>query len=169
MIRPIQPEELASLLDRGTDPELPEGRIHVFDVRDAKAFTEAHVPTARHVPEHQAMRWIPQWIAPYELVVLVDADGKSGGTARHVAHELAHQWFRRLRYVVGGMNAWRDKELRIEQGGVAGASSASADGSKPDFLRSSAVKWRVPEKPLTPDPQREDPLARFGDTVESSD
>ena len=100
MIRMISPRDLDALLQDGCrDAEIPGGTAHLLDMRDATAFVSAHVPNARHVPQSQAMRWIPQWIEPHQLVVLIDEEGLRQGEARHVAGELAHQWFRRLRYL----------------------------------------------------------------------
>ena len=155
MIRPISAEELARLIEGGgRDEELPDGRLRLFDVRQEQSFVAAHVPLARHVPQDQAMRWIPQWVEPYELVVVIDDDGRQGGTARHVTKKLAHQWFRRLRYLAGGMQAWREAGLPVEEGGPSGLSAASDCGKNVDFHRSSAVPWTTSSKALPPDPDR---------------
>jgi rhodanese-related sulfurtransferase len=161
MIRPISPQDLARLIEAGgRDEELPDGRVRLFDVRDQGMFEQGHVPLARHVPPSQALRWIPQWVEPYELVVVIDDDGGRGGSARHVTAELAHQWFRRLRFLDGGMSAWRSANLPVEQGGPSGIAAASSCGTSEDFHRSKAVPWKTSRRALPPDPER----VRYGDT-----
>ena len=165
MIRAIRSGRLAELVDGGlADPELPAGRVRVFDLRSAERFAEGHVPGARHVPPEQAMRWIPQWVEPYELVVLVDEDGSQGGTARHVCVELVHQWFRRLRYLEGGMARWSAEQLASERGGPSGESAASDCGKQVAFHRSAEVPWSTSENALPPDPAR----VRYGKSDEES-
>jgi rhodanese-related sulfurtransferase len=155
MIRAIAPEELQELLEAGgQDPGLPGGTIRVFDVRSAEAFEAGHVPGARHLPASHALRWVPQRAHTQELVVLIDEEGARGGEARHVAHELAHHWFRRLRFLDGGFEAWRAGGRPVETGGLAGVHSGSHDGAELRFKRSGEVPWRVSLRPLPPDPTR---------------
>ncbi|GAB4369603.1 MAG: hypothetical protein Kow0062_03610 [Acidobacteriota bacterium] len=148
MILPISVEELAKLVDGGlVDPEFPGGRVHVFDVRDGQAYLAGHVPGAKHVPpeDNYPLRWIPQRCHTQELVVLIDEDGAPGGTARHVAHELVHKWFRRLRYLEGGFRAWQAAGKPVETGGPAGASAASWEGTRPEVQSSAEVPWVTPQ------------------------
>ena len=155
MIQPLNPAELSSLLEKGDDSvESPSGKVHVFDLRGAEAFAAGHVPGARHTPHSQALRWIPQRALTQELVVLVDDDGRAGGPARHVAHELAHHWFRRLRYLEGGYAGWKQAGLQEEKDGPTGAAAGSYDGTTRAFQTSGEVPWRTSEKPGTPDPTR---------------
>ncbi|UCF66146.1 MAG: rhodanese-like domain-containing protein [Acidobacteriota bacterium] len=160
MIRPISPEELDRLVQDGLkDPEVPTGCVRIYDVRETiDAFRAGHVPGARHVPVEQVMRWIPQKAYPHELVVLIDGDGRVGGSARRVAAKLAHAWFRRLRFLTGGMKQWLADGLAIETGGAAGRAGASAEGELLESLTSKAVPWTVSSKPLPPDPSRELPI-----------
>jgi rhodanese-related sulfurtransferase len=144
MIGPIAVAELGRLLDGGLkDPGQPEGKAHVFDLRAPDAFRAAHVPGADQVPPEQALRWIPQQAATQELVVLVDDEGAAHGVARHVAAELVHKWFRRVCYVDGGFAAWRAAGRPTEEGGAAGPTAASSDGTQPAFQESGAVPWKV--------------------------
>lgn len=147
MIRPITPDELHRLIQAGgADPELPGGKIHVFDLRDAAAFTAGHIPSARHLPEENnyPIRWIPQQCHTQELVILVDEDGHAGGHARHVAHGLVHKWFRRLRYLTGGFAAWRAQNLPTENGGPTGGTAASFEGTTSAVQSSAHVPWETP-------------------------
>ncbi len=155
MIQPLNPEALSTLLDKGDDsPESPSGKVHVFDLRAAEAFAAGHLPGARHTPHSQALRWIPQRALTQELVVLVDDEGRPGGPARHVAHELVHHWFRRLRYLEGGYAAWQKAGLPEETGGPTGVGANSHDGATRAFQTSGTVPWRTSDKPGTPDPTR---------------
>ncbi|RMG43428.1 MAG: rhodanese-like domain-containing protein [Acidobacteria bacterium] len=146
MIRPIPPDELEKALGANSP-------WHLFDLRDAGAYVEGHIPGARHVPLAQALRWIPQRAETHETVVLIDEDGRPGGPARRVAAELAARWFRHLRYLDGGMAAWGPGRPR-ERGGPAGERAASAEGCTRSALASKPVPWRVSERPLPPDPER---------------
>lgn len=147
MILPIQSADLAKLVEAElVDPDLPGGKVWIFDLREAEAFVEGHVPGAHHLPHegHYPIRWIPQRCKTQELVVLIDDDAARGGPARHVAHELAHRWFRRLRYLAGGYPSWVEGGHPTEQGGPTGAFSASAEGAEDDVHSSSDVPWETP-------------------------
>ena len=155
MIRSVSTEQLTELIERGdTAPESPSGRVHVFDLRDPESFRRGHVPGARHTPQGEALRWIPQRALTQELVVLIDEDGALGGPARHVAHELAHKWFRRVRYLQGGFAAWSTAGGPSETGGATGVGANSHDGTTETFQTSSTVPWHTAESPGTPDPTR---------------
>jgi rhodanese-related sulfurtransferase len=153
MIRPIAADQLAELVASGlADPDVPGGKAYVFDLREAEAFRAGHVPGARHVPgQLYPIRWIPQTAETHALVVLIDSRGEPGGTARHVAHELAEQWFRRLRYLSGGFDAWQAAGHPVEEGGPAGTGAASADGTLEKYKLSGAAPWRVPKVEKFPD------------------
>lgn len=158
MIRAIQPAELHALLRAGgDDPGLEGGKVRVFDVRPEEDYLEGHAAGARHLPVSQALRWIPQRAHTQEMVVLIDEEGAREGAARHVAHDLAHRWFRRVRFLEGGFKAWLAQGLPVESGGEAGQASGSHDGVELEFKTSGEVPWRVPLRPGTPDPTR----ARF--------
>ncbi len=155
MIHPIAPQELARLVEAGReDPDVPGGKIHVWDVRDAEAFVRGHVPGARHAPLGQALRWIPQRVLTHELIVLVDEKGEPHGPARHLASELTHHWFRRLRYLEGGFAAWQGAGLPMEEGGPAGETAGIHDGETEEFHRSRPARWREPQAdPPLPTPE----------------
>jgi rhodanese-related sulfurtransferase len=145
VISPIAPRDLAQLLQDGlSDPALPGARVRVCDVRSAAAYLAGHIAGADHLPHEQAVRWIPQGAFTQGMVVLIDDDGAPHGPARQVAAELAHTWFRRLRYLQGGVAAWRASGLPLVEGGVAGTSAASHDGAEPPFQRSGSVPWLAP-------------------------
>lgn len=147
MIRPISARDLHALLGDGAhDPELPGGRVRAYDVRAGDEFRAGHADGAAHLPPSHAIRWIPQQASTQELIVLIDADGSPHGAARHMAAELTHKWFRRLRYLEGGMAAWSAAGLPIAKDGAAGPQAASYDGTRPEFLGSGSVPWRVPDE-----------------------
>jgi len=155
MIRPISAEDLSRLLADGDDaPDSPRGTVHVFDLRDAAAFTAGHIPGARHTPASHVMRWIPQRALTQELVVLVDEAGDVSGAARHAAHELAHRWFRRVRYLSGGFDAWLASGGQAAEGGPVNTDAGSHDGATEAFQSSGDVPWRTSARPATPDPTR---------------
>jgi rhodanese-related sulfurtransferase len=155
MIRAIAPRELHELLEAGgKDPGLPDGTIRVFDVRSAEAYEAGHVPGARHLPASHALRWVPQRAHTQELVVLIDEAGDRSGEARHVARELAHHWFRRLRFLDGGFEAWKEAALPLETGGLTGIHAGSHDGAELRFKKSGDVPWTVSLRSLPPDPAR---------------
>ncbi len=147
MIGPISPRELAQLLENGlVDPVVPGGNVRVYDVRPAEAYLAGHVDGADHLPHEQAIRWIPQGVFTQNMVVLIDGDGAAHGPARHVAAELAHKWFRRLRYLQGGLAAWTAAGLSLVEGGAAGLTAASHDGTEASFHRSGDVPWAAPDE-----------------------
>jgi rhodanese-related sulfurtransferase len=151
MIRAISLQDLAKLVEqRLTDPEMPGRPVQLFDLRAESAFLEGHVPHARHTPPSQAERWIPQRALTHDLVVLIDEDGAPFGPARELAAHLVHAWFRRLRFVEGGIKAYRAAGLPIETGGSTGDGAASAEGASKERLASSAVEWRTPDGSKTP-------------------
>lgn len=153
MIRSIAPAELAKLLlDGRVDPEVPGGEVRVYDVRPAEAYLAGHIDGADHLPRDQAIRWIPQGVFTQNLVVLVDDDGAPHGPARHVAAELAHRWFRRVRFLQGGVAAWRAAGHDLVQGGAAGPGAASHDGTLAPFQRSAAVPWRATDEKSAANP-----------------
>ncbi len=156
MTAAITPEELARVLNEGDDDKLAprDGRVHVFDLRSAEAFAAGHLPGARHVPHAHALRWIPQRALTQELVILVDEAGERSGAARHTGHELAHHWFRRVRFLEGGFAAWEAAGSAVEKGGPTGTGANSHDGTTKEFHNSGTVPWRVSREPGTPDPTR---------------
>ncbi len=158
MISAIDAKELARLIESGDDePNAPrEGRVFVFDLRSDEAFAAGHLPGARHVPPSEALRWIPQRALTQEFIALVDDAGTQDGPARRAAHALAHKWFRRIRYLAGGVAAWRAEGLDLEEGGPSGTGANSFDGTQVEFKRSAKVPWRVSQAPGTPDPTRAD-------------
>ena len=156
MISAVKAQDLATWLEKGDyEPNTPrEGQVHLFDLREASEFSKGHLPGARHVPASQALRWIPQRALTQELVVLIDDSGARDDAARHVAHELAHHWFRRVRYLSGGFESWKQAGLPIEEGGPTGPAADSFDGTTEAFKSSGEVPWAVSDAPGTPDPGR---------------
>jgi rhodanese-related sulfurtransferase len=142
MIRPISVDDLARLAENGlADPELPGGRVHIFDVRDGAAFRSGHIPGARQLPHESVARWAPQRASTLELVVLVDDDGAVDGPARLAAAELAHLWFTRLAFLAGGRRAWQSAGRPVETGGPVGVGAESSEGARPEREESGAVRW----------------------------
>jgi rhodanese-related sulfurtransferase len=145
MIRPISVDELSKLVENGlADPELPGGRVHIFDVRDGAAFQSGHIPGARHLPVESVARWGPQRASTLELVVLVDEDGAVDGPARLAAAELGHEWFTRLAFLSGGRRAWQAAGRPAETGGPVGVGAESVEGARPERQESSTVPWATP-------------------------
>lgn len=148
MIRAISPDELAELLQKDlVDEGLPGGTAHLFDLRDAEDYLAAHVPGSRHLPteNNYPIRWIPQDCHTQSLVILIDRDGAKHGTARHVAHELTHRWFRRVRYLAGGFDAWKGAGKPTEEGGAAGSQAISDEGTHSSAHESGKVPWETPQ------------------------
>ncbi|MFN7966707.1 MAG: rhodanese-like domain-containing protein [Acidobacteriota bacterium] len=146
MIRSISPQDLETLVRAGlTDPEVPGGTVRLFDMRAADAFLTAHIPGSRHTPHSQAERWIPQRASTGELVILIDDDGATEGLARETAAELAHRWFRRVRFIAGGFAAYRAAGFAVESGGSAGSSADSHEGATAEKHHSTRVDWATTE------------------------
>ena len=83
---------------------------------DERAFAEGHLPGARLVPSGVSVeRWIPQRFGTGSPVVLYDAGGDDR-TAAHEASHLSHLWFRGLFVLKGGLAAWREAGLPLEEG-----------------------------------------------------
>ena len=153
MISSLTVERLAEWVRGGfVDPVVAGGKVRVFDVRGAEAFQAGHVPGAQHLPHTHVVRWVPQQAFTEEAVVLIDEDGRTGGSARHVAAELAHKWFHRLFYLDGGFAAWRAAGLPVESGGAAGPGAASSDGTQAAYRVSRAVAWKAPTESTALDP-----------------
>ena len=148
MIRAISPDELSELLQNDlVDEGLPGGKAHLFDLREAADYLAAHVPGSRHLPtdNHYPVRWIPQSCHTQALVILIDGNGEKHGTARHVAHELTHRWFRRVRFLSGGFDAWKAAGKPTEDGGTAGSHAASEEGMRESSHSSGDVPWETPQ------------------------
>ena len=148
MIRGISPDEVAGLIQKNlADEGYPGGTAHLFDLREASEYLAGHLPGSRHLPtgNHYPVRWIPQTCHTQSLVILIDADGEKHGTARHVAHELAHRWFRRVRYLSGGFEAWKSAGKPIDEGGIAGSHAASEEGMRESSHSSGRVVWETPQ------------------------
>ena len=148
MIRAISPDELAELLAKDlVDEGLPGWEAQLFDLRDAEDYLASHVPGSRHLPteNNYPIRWIPQDCHTQSLVILIDQDGAKHGSARHVAHELTHRWFRRVRFLSGGFDAWKAAGKPIEENGLAGSHAASGEGMRASSHASGKVAWETPQ------------------------
>ncbi len=146
MIRSISPQDLDALVRAGlTDPEVPGGTVHLFDLRTADTFQAAHVPGSRFTPHSRAETWIPQRASTQELVILIDDDGAKAGLGRETAAELAHRWFRRVRFIAGGFAAYRAAGYAIESGGAAGPGADSHEGALAERHHSTPVDWATTE------------------------
>lgn len=151
MILSISVEALGALVRAGLgDPEVPGGKAHLFDLRAPAAYQTGHIPGALHTPHDQLVRWIPQRAATHELVILIDDDGAAGGDARRAAAELAHHWFRRVRYIKGGMRAYAAAGQPTATGGATGADAASHEGTTAERHASSRVDWATPDDTVRP-------------------
>lgn len=146
MIRSMSPQELDALVQAGlADPEVPGGRVHLFDLRQADAFQAAHVPGSRFTPHSRAESWIPQRASTQELVILIDDDGAKAGLGRKTAAELAHRWFRRVRFIAGGFAAYRAAGFPIESDGAVGPGADSHEGALTERHHSTEVDWATTE------------------------
>lgn len=137
MTGPIGADELRAAIERGG--------VYVWDMRTPEQYLERHIPGARHLPHSQVVRWVPQRCGTQDVVVLYDDDGSRGGPAREACLELAHAWFRNLRYLAGGFAAWAAAGHPVENGGEAGPRALSRDGELPLFQQSAVVDWATPK------------------------
>lgn len=145
MIRSISAQDLSQLAADGwRDPGFPGGMVRVFDLRAEDRFSAGHIVGARHLPVEAVLRWVPQAAHTQEMVILIDDRGAVDGAARQAAAELSHSWFRRLRYLEGGMEAWKTERRTLLTGGPTGLGSAAFEGRHKDFQRSVAISWNVP-------------------------
>jgi len=84
----------------------------LFDLRPAAAFGLGHLPSSQSLANHGQLRARTQGLRPTDLIVLYD-DGS--GAAEKQAEELRRSGFRAVRYLYGGMPAWRQEGLRTEK------------------------------------------------------
>jgi len=104
-VETIGADELLKLIDDRT-------RVAIFDLSPAAAYKKGHVPGAISVPTPALLDQAVGRLQPADLIVLYD-DGS--GDVRQRAEALRRRGLRAVKYLPGGMPAWRAKKLR-EQG-----------------------------------------------------
>jgi rhodanese-related sulfurtransferase len=105
LVEPIGALELLRLIDAGE-------RLIVLDLRSEDLYKQSRVPGAVSAPDDGRIERAVSGGAPADLIVLYD-DGS--GDAREKAETLRRRGFRAVKYLHGGMLAWRDKSLRVER------------------------------------------------------
>ena len=109
MYRLIGAEELSQRIEEGDE-------LALVDLRDEEAFLAGHLPGAVLVPSGiRVERWIPQRFDTSSHVVLYDAGGEESHAAREASH-LSHLWYQGLHVLQGGLAAWREAGLPLEEG-----------------------------------------------------
>jgi rhodanese-related sulfurtransferase len=107
--RLIAPQDLASRLEAGE-------ALILVDLRDPEAYREGHLPGALSVPSGISVeRWIPQRVGTGLGAVLYDAGGEDHSAAHEASH-LGHLWYQGLLVLKGGVEAWREAGLPLEEG-----------------------------------------------------
>jgi len=105
LVDPIGSDELMKLIDTG-------GRVFVLDLRPADLYKQSRVPGAMQASTDALLDKAVATLAETDLIVLYD-DG--GGEGRDRAETLRRRGFRAVKYLYGGMIAWREKKMRVER------------------------------------------------------
>lgn len=93
------------------------------DTRRRSEFEAGHVPGARNLPAAEVEQYIKQFEKLHEQPLVLYDDG--GLAAHKTARQLAKRGFTRLYELDGGLQAWRDAKLPLEQGGKSKKKKAS--------------------------------------------
>lgn len=93
------------------------------DTRRRNEFEAGHVPNARNLPAAEVEQYIKQFEKLQEQPLVLYDDG--GMAAHKTARQLAKRGFTRLYELDGGLQAWRDAKLPLEQGGKSKKKKAS--------------------------------------------
>ena len=90
-----------------------QGPSLVLDVRDAKEFTEGHLPRARHIPLAELQGRLNE-IGKYKdkPVIVTDRRGPRAGAACRL---LKKSGFNKVFQLKGGLAAWQQASLPIEK------------------------------------------------------
>lgn len=104
MIHSLSPQE--------AEPLIAGGNLDVVDVRDARDWSEGHIPHARLVPLDD-IKASPRDVLPKDGVIFVCARGVRSLTAAKVAESIG---FTDLYNVAGGTDGWVNAGLPVERG-----------------------------------------------------
>jgi rhodanese-related sulfurtransferase len=105
LIEPISTADLDRMIGASRSMTL-------LDLRPAVSFANGRVPSSQNLANHGQLKARTAGLKPDDLIVLYD-DGS--GVAEKQAEALRRQGFRAVRYLYGGMPAWRQKGLRTEK------------------------------------------------------
>jgi rhodanese-related sulfurtransferase len=103
MIQSVSPLQAQDLLSRG--------EVEIIDVREAKEWTDGHLPGARLVPLEQ-LRASPKALLSRDGVLFVCAAGMRSQTAARIAAGLG---FTKVYNLSGGTRAWVKAGLGLVQ------------------------------------------------------
>lgn len=105
LVEPVGPEDLIKLIDRGE-------KVSVLDLRPADLYRQSRVPGAIQASTDALLDQAVRGLKETDLIVVYD-DG--GGESRDTAERLRRRGLRAVKYLYGGMLAWRQKNLRVER------------------------------------------------------
>jgi rhodanese-related sulfurtransferase len=105
LVEPIGAEDLLRLIDGG-------GRVAILDLRPEDLYKQSRVPGALRASTDALVDQAVAGLDPTALVVVYD-DG--GGESRDRAELLRRRGLRSVKYLYGGMVAWRQKNMRVER------------------------------------------------------
>ena len=85
----------------------------VIDVRDAKEFSEGHLPNAKNVPVADIEKRAGEFKKYLEKPVIISSE--TPGQANQAIKILTEKEFTQLYQLKGGLASWRDANLPIEK------------------------------------------------------
>jgi rhodanese-related sulfurtransferase len=103
MIHSVSPQQAQELMSRGD--------VEVIDVREAKEWSDGHIPGARLVPLEQLRASPKAWLSR-DGVLFVCAAGMRSQTAARIAAGLG---LAKIYNLSGGTRAWVKAGLALEQ------------------------------------------------------
>jgi len=105
LVEPVGAEDLMRLIDGG-------GQVVILDLRSEDLYRQSRVPGAQRASTDALVDQAVAGLAESALVVVYD-DG--GGESRARAEKLRRRGLRSVKYLYGGMVAWRQKNMRVER------------------------------------------------------
>jgi len=105
LVEPLGAEELLRVIDAGD-------KVTILDLRPADLYRQSRVPGAVPASTETLLEDALRGAAPADLIVVYD-DG--GGEGKDTAEKLRRRGLRAVKYLYGGMVAWREKNLRVER------------------------------------------------------
>lgn len=103
---------IQTLTPQQAEPLIARGEFDVVDVRDAREWSNGHIPHARLVPL-ETLKSSPRDALPRDGVIFVCAKGVRSLTAARLAEAVG---FSHVYNVDGGTSGWVSAGLPLEQG-----------------------------------------------------
>ena len=138
----ISVQELLALQARGCMPTL-------IDVRESLLFDKAHIPGARSWARRTAgsklayAQFLPRDAHPHGLVPYCDCPNEV--SAAHVARQLQRAGFSNVRPLIGGLSAWEQAGLKVENSELAEDQDAAAGSAEGGAAGQGKVASQAPK------------------------